>query len=553
MATSATDLYRALFPTWFTSGKWGGRWATAVGSIFDPLKDLAKEAVKAGFVLHCGDDALSYHGRARSLPRSDGESDDAYRLRLSLAWSTWQWAGTDYGIMLSFEAMGWLITHLEDLEAGGYWPALWPTNSAGEQGNVWVVSWNDWGAATPPGYTMASSDFWVMLDYHSHVSELRWTGWILGGLVGPPPGSSTPTIAEVRVGVALARTPGPDVPATRQQAAMCTYGGDADRLVMFGGQTNAGVKLDDTWIWWEQADCWTQCNPTSVPDARFGHCMCEFKGAVWMFGGTKAIGVTEEVWRFVDGEWSYDADAGIERTGAAMAVLGSKMYVFAGSDGANADNAGRESSDGYSWSSSEDYPEPVVGLSLVSMGDHLLGFGGYNGVATYSSNLYKFTEAGGWEILDGGSGPTGRYLHGAARISGTEMLVWGGLSSGGSHNDVWRWDGYAWHRESDLPTEWFGGAYCGSSFKRTQWRWDDGTEWDDGSTWSTTLTEAQVNAIRTSIKKWKDSARTCVALIVKVDAGHWGGIWGGDSAAFFDWDEGSWGMTDTVTIPVIGA
>lgn len=555
MVTSATDVYRAFFPAWFR-GIWGERWIAAVGSIFDPLKGLAKEAVKTGFVLDCGADALPYHGRARSLPRADGETDDAYRVRLSKAWSTWQWAGTDYGIMLAFEAMGWTITHLDDIEAGGYWPALWPTNEAGDQGNVWVVSWNDWGAATPiPAYTNSSADIWLMLDYHSHVTDLRRTGWIYGGQFTGSPGTTSAMLAEVRVGLAQTRTPGADAPTARSQAAMTTYGGDADRLVMFGGQTSVGVKLGDTWIWWEHADCWTQANPSMPPSARFGHCMAEFGGAAYMFGGTTGAGVDSFVWKFEDGEWSRLAalDA---RTGAAMAELDGKLYVFGGVDGGGSYTPeGWSSPDGATWSTSADYPEQISGLSIVNMGDYLLGFGGYDGVATYSNRLYRFTDATGWEELDNGLGtaPPGRHLHGAARISETELLIWGGLSSGGAHYDVWRWDGFAWHSETDLPATWFGGAYCGSAFKRTQWRWDDGTAWDDGSTWSTSMTAAQVKTMRTSIAKWKDSARTFVSIIVKVDAGHWGGIWGGDDAPFFNWGMGSWGMTDTVVIPVIGA
>lgn len=512
----------------------------AIGEEKDELVDRLAWSIGLRFPSHAPSDALQSISADRKIDRCAGESDAAFRVRLLRAWETWLWSGTAYGILQAFEALGWAITHLDP----GGWPALWPTNEAGEHGHVWSVKSNAWDGSPPPGGTETWSDFWIMLDLHGHETTLRWTGWAIGGKVGASPGTTSAIFAEVRSAGTLVREGGPDTPTARSQSAACTW---RDCIVLFGGVDGSSTLLSDTYIWWEHADCWTKANPAASPSARYGHCMAEFNGEVYLFGGTEASGVSADVYKFDGGEWSLHS-ALESRTGSAMAVLGELLYMWGGLGG----NAYGYVFDGSGWdSTAADYPEVVSGLSLISMGDHLLGFGGYDGVSDYTNALYMF-DGTHWSVLDNGSGtaPTGRHLHGAARISDTEMIVWGGLSAGGAHYDVWRWDG-AWHRETDLPTPWFAGAQLGTAFKSTCPRWDDGWAWDDGTTWSTSLRENDIEAIRASIEKWKGAHGTCVELVVQIDAGGWSGIWG---ESFWNWDDGSvWGAAETVRIPVAGA
>lgn len=85
---------------------WGDRFLGAIGSIFDVIKDAAKDAVKVRFVAECPTDALPYHASERMIDRLPGESDEGHRIRLEAAWDIWEQAGTAAGIAAEMAAYG---------------------------------------------------------------------------------------------------------------------------------------------------------------------------------------------------------------------------------------------------------------------------------------------------------------------------------------------------------------------------------------------------------------------------------------------------------------
>lgn len=88
-------------------GPYGSAWAEALGQTKDDLLARTKESTKVGFVGVCADDALARHGEDFDLPRLPGEAIDTYRARLLGAWETWGWAGTEHGLRVALNLLGW--------------------------------------------------------------------------------------------------------------------------------------------------------------------------------------------------------------------------------------------------------------------------------------------------------------------------------------------------------------------------------------------------------------------------------------------------------------
>ena len=63
-------------------------------------------------------------------------------------------------------------------------------------------------------------------------------------------------------------TPNPS-PSPRQSSAMA-YNPDTAKVIMFGGETQGGL-VNDTWIFDTLDDSWSQANPVSAPSPRLGH------------------------------------------------------------------------------------------------------------------------------------------------------------------------------------------------------------------------------------------------------------------------------------------
>jgi hypothetical protein len=114
-----------------------------------------------------------------------------------------------------------------------------------------------------------------------------------------------------------------------------------DRLIMFGGQTDATPFLGDTWAL--AADGWREITPEVSPPARNFYAMAfdDERGIAVLFGGNSAEGNLNDVWVFdVRAEaWSQIEQSGeppSPRQGHDAAwVPGQGLYVFGGNDGSS--------------------------------------------------------------------------------------------------------------------------------------------------------------------------------------------------------------------------
>lgn len=108
-----------LNPTYLT-GPWGQRWRRAFGRAKDALEDLTRQAVKARHIALMPDDALDPAGQDRGIERYPADTNESYRARLSVPWTTWQGAGTRPGIVGQLNAYGITGVTLENQGRDGW-------------------------------------------------------------------------------------------------------------------------------------------------------------------------------------------------------------------------------------------------------------------------------------------------------------------------------------------------------------------------------------------------------------------------------------------------
>ena len=94
----------SLHPT-ALAGPYGLSWGRSQGTMKDRVITLATDALDAGLVLRCPDDALPLLAADVALERLPLDDADTYRARIQGAWETWRWAGTRTALALVFAAL----------------------------------------------------------------------------------------------------------------------------------------------------------------------------------------------------------------------------------------------------------------------------------------------------------------------------------------------------------------------------------------------------------------------------------------------------------------
>lgn len=84
-----------------------------VGREFDDMKDLIFRVRDESNVASASAVMLSVHGQDRNMPRLPGESDEGYRIRLSMKGIIASWAGTIKGIKYALTALGYERSTIE--------------------------------------------------------------------------------------------------------------------------------------------------------------------------------------------------------------------------------------------------------------------------------------------------------------------------------------------------------------------------------------------------------------------------------------------------------
>lgn len=134
--------------------------------------------------------------------------------------------------------------------------------------------------------------------------------WLLvGGWIGGPP--------HVWLG-GWAQQQSTISPAARTGHAMAYDYLQNVECVMFGGRTDSGLS-NETWRF--SNGQWTKLSPAVSPSAREGHVLVADLDGWLMYGGTDQNGVSTEAWRFDGTDWQQVADVPFAATGASSVYV----------------------------------------------------------------------------------------------------------------------------------------------------------------------------------------------------------------------------------------
>jgi hypothetical protein len=154
---------------------------------------------------------------------------------------------------------------------------------------------------------------------------------------------------------------------------------------------------------------WSELKPEGdVPSAREGHAMVEYKGALYLFGGTDANSNFQEMYRYdVDvNRWELvpqrgDVPSGrayfswVSRGGQAWCIYGSAWYSYQGDICDDVLQFDFETLTWLrcTWSNPDlrEIPTPRFAHTAARVGDHILLYGGWNiigNVPVYHDDLF---------------------------------------------------------------------------------------------------------------------------------------------------------------------
>ena len=288
------------------------------------------------------------------------------------------------------------------------------------------------------------------------------------------------------------------VPGPRRGAPL-VYDPARGTAVLFGGLDETG-KHADIWEW--SGSSWADRTATSGagPIARSEHTMTYGGGKVWLFGGSTAGGIVDELWTW-DGTWTNVPKSGDWPGGRRAGTL---LYD--------------------------------------SDRDALVLVGGVASTGLYATDFWEYAE-GAWSqyALVGPPTDLGRRQGQAAaynpRSSASGVaVVFGGERSGSYLNDTWEWNGTTWavFNPGDPPAGryypgmvfdddrarvlMFGGSAGGTSYVADLWEWN-------GTSWSALVPQGMAPTGRTAESMAYDSWRQRTVLHGGFDMSYRDELW----------------------------
>jgi N-acetylneuraminic acid mutarotase len=229
------------------------------------------------------------------------------------------------------------------------------------------------------------------------------------------------------------------------------------KLLLFGGTTRAG-SISDTWTW--DGSAWTELHVIG-PSARSGAVMAPLGGRLFLFGGAHYDAAGNA--KTLSDTWAWDGLAWTElpvagppaRELAVMAPLAGKLFLFSGrlSGSSFKDTSDMWSWDGTAWTQL-DAPGPSArdGAVMAPMGEQLVLYAGTDSSGDDLTDTWTWDGAAWSQTHVGGPVVNPEFL---PQFSGREyavmapldgkLVVFGGEDHGnGDLSDTWVWDGVSW-------------------------------------------------------------------------------------------------------------
>lgn len=207
-------------------------------------------------------------------------------------------------------------------------------------------------------------------------------------------------------------------------------------LLLFGGEDN-GLRLGDTWRWTHAG--WTQLQPATSPTPRMGAAVTVLGTKVVLFGGSVPFA---ETWEWDGTNWALRTPVHSPpgRILGTMAALGNKAVLFGGF-GSNGTLTDTWEWDGVDWTERVTTLRPGDTGAMAAVGSRLLLVAGSDVWAWDSST---------WTLVPRTTGPSARTYLSVAALSSKLVLFSGGFSTGIA--DTWAHDGTSWDVISSVVT-----------------------------------------------------------------------------------------------------
>ncbi len=142
------------------------KWVTALGEMFDGLKQSVFKMRRSWLVATAEGEALDQHGVGRSMPRYPGEKDEYYQRRLLAAFEIYQMGGTIHGTKEVLKQLGYPNTEIYELiRERVYHDGLRRYDGTGRHTGA-TTPWSEFDiiVGVEPGRQFAPADLAVLLD-----------------------------------------------------------------------------------------------------------------------------------------------------------------------------------------------------------------------------------------------------------------------------------------------------------------------------------------------------------------------------------------------------
>ncbi len=249
----------------------------------------------------------------------------------------------------------------------------------------------------------------------------------------------------------------PTTPTARNAAAMA-YDPIREEVVLFGGQTESGMRLGDTWTW-DGAE-WTLESPPNSPSPRSGSGMAfhAVSGKMILVGGQPGPDIPTETWAWDGSTWieldpATPAPAVFNPSVASYPGKGKAVLLFGGTapNGEVLDSTW--SWDGVTWNqlTPPTSPQPRWGgpMAYDPENDEMVLFGGIGGTEVPVSYADTWTWDGTtWTKESPSNAPPLGFGLPMAYSPATGSVVKLAAASLTGETETWGWDGSDWTRVS---------------------------------------------------------------------------------------------------------
>lgn len=215
--------------------------------------------------------------------------------------------------------------------------------------------------------------------------------------------------------------------AARETSAVWT----GTEMIVWGGYTSSYTNTDGGARYNPTTNSWTAMSNSGAPSARRGHTAVWTGTEMIIWGGWTGFGVNSSVGRYNAGSdtWSEGGPfLPVARRNHAAVWTGSEMLIWGGYDPnyGIAGKGARYSPATDSWTPMEESgePDPRIDFSFVWSGTELIVWGGKSGSTLDSGGRYN-PSTDSWQSISMTGAPSARFSAEAV-WTGSRMVVWGG-------------------------------------------------------------------------------------------------------------------------------